>query len=160
VGVFRRGRAEPRLDPMPRRLARGTLIRLAAVAALLGTAAALIWSRPSGCAPATVASQRPAVSSSTRTSTPPVGVPRGNVGVPVRLAEPTALSLVHAGDRVDLLSVGEGDSRPVASAALVLKVTDADDPATGGLLLALTPDEARLAVASPGRGFAVLIRPG
>ncbi len=158
MGVFGRRRKEPRLDPVPRRLARGTLIRLVAVAALLTTAAAVIWSRPSGCAPAAVTPTRPSPPSAVSAS--PLGVPRGNVGVPVRLAEPTALSLVHPGDRVDLLSVGDGDSRPVAAAALVLKVTDDGDPATGGLLLALTPDEAQLAVASPGRGFAVLIRPG
>lgn len=157
MGVFGRGRAEPRLDPMPRRLARGTLIRLVAVAALLATAAALIWSRPSGCAPVAVVPQaRP----SPPASAGPPEVPRGNVGVPVRLAEPTALSLVRPGDRVDLLSVDGTDSRPVAAAALVLKVTGADDPASGGLLLALTPAEAQRAVTSPGRGFAVLIRPG
>jgi hypothetical protein len=41
----------------------------------------------------------------------------------------------------------------------VLGVTGADDPTTGGLLLALTPVEAAKAVAQPGGGFAVLIRP-
>jgi hypothetical protein len=156
MGVFGRGRAEARLDPMPRRLARATLIRLVAVAALLATAAALIWSRPSGCAPTVVVPQaRPSSTASVR----PPEVPRGNVGVPVRLAEPTALSLVRPGDRVDLLSVDGGDSRPVAAAALVLKVTGTDDPASGGLLLALTPAEAQRAVTSAGRGFAILIRP-
>lgn len=153
--MFGRGRAEPRLDPMPRRLARGTLIRLVAVAGLLVTAAALIWSRPSGCA-SVVAPARPPATASAR----PLGVPRGNVGVPVRLAEPAALSLVRPGDRVDLLRVDRDDSRPVAAAALVLKVTGADDPTTGGLLLALTPAEAQLAVAAAAHGFAVVIRPG
>ena len=88
-------------------------------------------------------------------------VPAGRVGVPVRLAEATALTLVRPGDHVDLIRVG-GESREtsaIAAAALVLGVTGADDPTTGGLLIALTPAEAAKAVAEPGRGFAVLIRP-
>jgi hypothetical protein len=82
--------------------------------------------------------------------------------VPVRLAEPAALALVRPGDRVDLLRIddtGQGTA-PVAAAALVLSVTGADDPTSGGLLLALRPTEAEKAVAAPGRGFAVLIRSG
>jgi hypothetical protein len=88
-------------------------------------------------------------------------VPRGSVGVPVRLAEPTALTLVHPGDRVDLLRIDEagGGTTSVAAGALVLSVTGADDPTAGGLLLALNPAEAQKAVATPGHGFAVLIRP-
>lgn len=88
-------------------------------------------------------------------------VPAGTVGVAVRLAEPTALALIHPGDRVDLLRVGDGSHGPsaVAAAALVLSVTGADDPTTGGLLVALTPAEAATAIAEPGRGFAVLVRP-
>jgi hypothetical protein len=89
-------------------------------------------------------------------------VPPGTVGVPVRLAEPTALTLVRPGDKVDLLRVNDTgqDSTIVADAALVLSVTGADDPTTGGLLLALRPAEAAKAVAAQGRGFAILIRPG
>jgi hypothetical protein len=89
-------------------------------------------------------------------------VPPGTVGVPVRLAEPTALTLVRPGDKVDLLRVNDTgqDSTIVADAALVLSVTGADDPTTGGLLLALRPAEAAKAVAAQGGGFAVLIRPG
>jgi hypothetical protein len=77
------------------------------------------------------------------------------------LAEPTALALIHPGDRVDLLRVGDDSHDPsrVAAAALVLGVTGVDDLTTGGLLVALTPAEAASAVADPGRGFAVLIRP-
>jgi hypothetical protein len=88
-------------------------------------------------------------------------VPAGRVGVPVRLAEPTALTLVHPGDQVDLLRVdrtGHG-ATAVATGAPVLDVTGSDDPATGGLLVALRPAEARTAVAAQGGGFAVLIRP-
>jgi hypothetical protein len=88
-------------------------------------------------------------------------VPSGRVGVAVRLAEPTALTLVHAGDRVDLLRVDSTTHRTsaVALGAPVLEVAGADDPTTGGLLLALRPGEAQSAVAGPGSGFAVLIRP-
>jgi hypothetical protein len=90
-------------------------------------------------------------------------VPAGPVGVPVRLAEATALRLVHAGDRVDLIGVDPagGSPRPVADDALVLGVTGADDPTVGGLLLALDPAEARRTVGAPeGTRFAVLIHPG
>jgi hypothetical protein len=89
-------------------------------------------------------------------------VPPGTVGVPVRLAEPTALTLVRPGDKVDLLRVNDTgqDSTTIAGAALVLSVTGADDPTAGGLLLALRPAEAAKAVATQGRGFAILIRPG
>lgn len=88
-------------------------------------------------------------------------LPAGLVGVPVRLAEPTALTLVHPGDHVDLLRVSTpgNDTTAVAAAALVLGVTGADDPTMGGLLLALTPAEAARAITGPGGGFAVLIRP-
>ena len=177
-------RAEPRLDPVRwRRPGRGMLMRTGAVAALLTVGAAAAWSRPPGCTPAPGA----APSATTRApgapragpegappATGPGGVqtatggstggdssghpvPPGRIGVPVRLAEPTALALVHPGDRVDLLRAdGTG---AVAVGAPVLDVTGADDPTTGGLLLALRPGEAESAVAGQGRGFAVLIRP-
>lgn len=90
-----------------------------------------------------------------------VAVPAGSVGVPVRLAEPTALALVHAGDRVDLLRVDDSGlgTSAVAADALVLSVTRSDDVGAGGLLVALRPADAAKA-AAPGRGFAVLVRPG
>lgn len=80
----------------------------------------------------------------------------------MRLADPTALTVVRPGNRVDLLRVDSAGDRtvPVASGALVLEVTGADDPVTGGLLLALAPDEAGRAVSASGRGFAIVIRPG
>ncbi|MFC3992005.1 hypothetical protein [Actinoplanes siamensis] len=88
-------------------------------------------------------------------------IPEGTVGVPVRLADPTGLALVRPGNVVDLLRLDDGgDSIPIASAALVLDVTGADDPASGGLLLALAPEQAGRAVAGQGHGFAILIRPG
>ena len=88
-------------------------------------------------------------------------MPAGTVGVPVRLAEPTALRLVRPGDRVDLFRVGDegAPGEPVATAALVLEIAGVDDPASGGLLLALTPAEAERTVTTAGHGYAVLIRP-
>jgi hypothetical protein len=182
-------RAEPRLDPVRwRRPGRGTLIRMIAVAALLTVGAAAAWSRQPPCAPPSVDHAAPsnAPRPPRRSATGPMAgtptpadpgagtastaagpaarsssVPTGRVGVPVRLAEPAALALVHPGDRVDLLRVdgsGRGTS-PVAVGAPVLDVTGANDPTTGGLLLALRPGEAQSAVAGQGSGFAVLIRP-
>jgi hypothetical protein len=88
-------------------------------------------------------------------------VPAGTVGVPVRLAEPAALRLLRPGDHVDLFRLTGDDRSPpaVARAALVLDVSGIDDPATGGLLLALTPAEARRTVAAADHGYAVQIRP-
>jgi hypothetical protein len=217
-GSTRRPRGEGRLDPVRwRRPGRGTLLRLAAVAALLATAAAVLWSSPPGqaCNPTTGgvgaaarsgaaaplggAASSGAGSSSAGSSgagssgaaqgsgsgaakttpgasaaSPGAGeggrpgseadpaVPDGRVGVPIRLADPTALSLVRPGNRVDLLRVGDGGGQPtaVAGSALVLRVTGADDPTTGGLLLALSPQEANRAVMASRQGFAIVIRPG
>jgi hypothetical protein len=157
---------EPRLDPARwRRPGRGVLIRLAAITLLLATAAALLWSRPAPTLPPSPTA--PKVRSSEQHSTPSAAmsapasgtaVPAGAVGVPVRLAEPAALRLLHPGDRVDLFRVGE-DSAPVATAALVLQIAGVDDPTSGGLLLALTPAEAQCTVTAAGKGYAVVIRP-
>ena len=154
-----RNRAE-RLDPVRwRGPNRGALLRLIAVAVLLVTSAAVLWSRPAACTPAPSAA--PSHRSPPETPAGSSAIPAGSVGVPVRLADPTALAVVHPGNRVDLLRLDDaGGTTPVASAALVLDVTGADDPAVGGLLLALAPDEAEQAVAPAGRGFAVLIRSG
>jgi hypothetical protein len=156
----RRPRGDGRLDPVRwHRPGRGTLLRLAAVAVLLATAAAVSWSPQTPCGPASPAptlATGPSTSSSTR------AVPEGSVGVPIRLADPTALSLVHAGNHVDLLRLGHdgGQTTAVASAALVLRVTGMSDPTTGGLLLALNSDEANKAEAASPDGFAIVIRPG
>jgi len=105
-------------------------------------------------------------------------VPAGLVGVPIRLAEPAALRLVHPGDRVDVFRVAGpgqaevggsgagavgtaapgGSAAAIATAALVLGVTDAEDPITGALLVALTTAEARRILALPPGEYAVLIR--
>jgi hypothetical protein len=163
---------DERLDPVRWRPSRGSLLRLAAIAVLLVTAAGLVWFRPAAkpCTTpvtgattegsAAVGSGASSKGSSPRVSGKP-SIPTGRVGVPVRLADPTALSLVHPGDLVDLLRLDdEGDSTRIASAALVLDVTGADDPMTGALLLALAPEQAGPAVATQGHGFAILIRPG
>lgn len=185
-----RARTDARLDPIRwRRPGRGALLRAAAIAVLLVTAALVVWSGPQKCA---ATPTRAGDVSATRGSPAPTGhtamppdsatprmadpvdsgghsesrgngratVPTGTVGVPVRLAEPTALTLIHPGDRVDLLRVGGDNHDPstIAAAALVLGVSGVDDPTTAGLLVALTPAEASRAVAAPERGFAVLIR--
>ncbi|WP_433298308.1 hypothetical protein ACQP2F_43095 [Actinoplanes sp. CA-030573] len=153
-----------------RRPARGTLLRLVAVLALLALAAFASWSPPRSCekpgVAAGVASDAPKPSPSAatpRTSAIPMpaAVPAGRVGVPIRLADPTALALVRPGNHVDLLRVDEstGQTTPVAATAEVLQVTGAADPTSGALLLALSPAEANRAVAIPGHGFAILIRP-
>ena len=80
------------------------------------------------------------------------------MGVPIRLAEPTALRLVHAGNRVDVFRASEG-TRPLAAAALVLAVTGLEDPLTGGLLIALPPATAKEAVKPAPGGYVVVIRP-
>jgi hypothetical protein len=209
-GSTRRPRGDGRLDPVRwRRPGRGTLLRLAAVAALLATAAAVLWSPPKGSCDAGAAT--PAASGATkRPGTAATGngtagadkgttgadsgtaagadndpsaagggavraggedagragdgpaVPEGSVGVPIRLADPTALGLVRPGNRVDLLRIDDAGGRPIAVAgsALVLRVTGVNDLATGGLLLALTPQEASQAVVTSRQGFAIVIRPG
>jgi hypothetical protein len=165
-GSTRRQRGDGRLDPVRwRRPGRGTLLRLVAVAALLATAAAVLWSppRPQPCdQPRAGAVVTPTPSGTPRKTSTAPGVPEGSVGVPIRLADPTALGLVRAGNRVDLLRINDAGEQPtaVAGSALVLRVTGADDPAAGGLLLALTPQEASQAVATSRQGFAIVIRPG
>jgi len=88
-------------------------------------------------------------------------VPPGAVGVPIRLAEPTALQLIHPGDHVDVFRVPDpgGSPHAVATAALVLGATGTEDPVAAGLLVALTPAEARRTVTAPAGGYAVLLRP-
>lgn len=181
---------DERLDPVRwQRPTRGTMLRLISVAVLLVTAAVVLWVRPVTCAPLSATPEGSTAPSGRPSASPPgpgrdaggdadsdsgadpgqgvnpgpaaEAIPPGNVGVPIRLADPTALAVVRPGNRVDLLRVDPDRDRttPVASAALVLRVTGADDPVTGGLLLALTPGEARQALAASSQGFAIVIRP-
>ena len=98
------------------------------------------------------------IEASAQTAQPPAPPPAGTVGVPIRLAEPAALRLVRAGDRVDVFRAGDG-AKPIATDALVLAVTGVDDPLTGGLLLALPPAAAKETVEPTQAGYAVVIRP-
>lgn len=187
--MWGRARREARLDPVRwRRPGRSALLRSAFVAALTMTAALVLWTRPNSCAPPCPSGPGPATTKDTAglplsaSSGLPTAadrgdlaglptdaeqaprrptVPPGSIGVPIRLAEPAALKLVRPGDHVDVFRVPGTDGSPqaIATAALVLGVTGADDPSTGGLLLALTPTEARRTVTTPGGGYAVLIRP-
>lgn len=147
--------------PLPRR---GTLLRLAGVASLLVTAAALAYGGdPPPAAPA------PPTASPTAPGAPATGdgpaadavrlpVPAELVGVPVPLGDPTALAVLRPGDRVDLFSVPPSGGRPVplAEGALVLAV----DAAAATLFVALTPAQAHEVIAVPGAmRFALLVRP-
>ncbi|BBH64859.1 hypothetical protein ACTI_15440 [Actinoplanes sp. OR16] len=155
-------RRRERLDPIRwGRPGRGSLVRMIVAAVLLLTSAAALWYQPAARTPAAPGPASPAAPAPSGPVAEPdaAGIPPGKVGVPVRLADPTALTLVRPGQRVDLLRPGDRGT-PVASAALVLEVTGAGDPAAGGLLLALSPEEAELAVAISDQGFAILIRPG
>jgi hypothetical protein len=139
-----------------------TLLRAGLIAALLLTAVAALYARdPAACPPPppAAAASAPSVDPSGRLAVPP-----GAVGVPVRLAEPAVLALVHPGDRVDLLAAsgaGVGAASPRQPAlqardALVLGVVGAD----GAVLLALSPDRARAIVGLPdGTRFGVIVRP-
>jgi hypothetical protein len=157
---------EPTLDPVRRpRLPRGrTLLRTGLVATFLLTAVAALLApdpAPAPCAPApsagasapSVAPSAPSADASGRLTVPP-----GAVGVPVRLAEPAVLALVHPGDRVDLLAAGRASpaSAILARDALVLAVVGAD----GAVLLALGPERARAIVGLPdGTRFGLIVRP-
>lgn len=153
---------EPTLDPVRRpRLPRGrTLLRTGLIALfLLIAAAALLAGDPAApCAPSPpAAAPAPSEDASGR-----LAVPSGVVGVPVRLAEPAVLTLVHPGDRVDLLAATGTAAAPardptvLARDALVLGVVGAE----GAVLLALNPDRARAVVGLPeGTRFGVMVRP-
>jgi hypothetical protein len=161
---------EPTLDPVRRpRLPRGrTLLRTGLIAAFLLTAAAALYARdptPPPC-PAPAASAAPSAAPSVDASGR-LAVPPGAVGVPVRLAEPAVLALVHPGDRVDLLATSASSAEPaeparegapvlLAADALVLTVVGAD----GAVLLALKPERARAIVGMPdSTRFGVIVRP-
>lgn len=152
---------------------RHTLGRMLAAAALLSTAAAVAWhggdpstsDHPPDPAPA---AGQPAPSPSP--PLPPAGgqqaalptegsrlaVPDGLVGVPVPLGSPAMTSLIHPGDRVDLLAVtGTGPPVVLATGRVVLGVDHPD----ATLLLALTPEQADDVVAAPASTrFAVTVR--
>ncbi len=145
----------------------GSLLRVALVAMLLGLAAAVLPA-PAGCPPgATPARPTPATASPPPDGGRPGGalpLPGGSVGVPVRLAEPAALAVLHPGARVDLLvtpaGAAAGDATLLAPRALVLDVVGAGAvDGSAALYLALRPEQAQRAVGVPeGSRFAVVVR--
>ena len=67
------------------------------------------------------------------------GLSAGLIAVPVPLVDPGAASLIHAGDRVDLLSPASDASQPavmVAAGVLVLAVVPSDPGGTGSVAAA------------------------
>ncbi|WP_406038228.1 flagellar biosynthesis protein FlgA [Micromonospora sp. NBC_00898] len=147
----------------------GTLLRVTLVAMLLGLAAAVLRT-PSGCPPGAVPATLAPTPSANPTAAPPgsrggaLPLPDGAVGVPVRLAEPAALAVLHPGARVDLLVVPAGGAAGaavlLATRALVLDVVGADTAdGSSALYLALRPEQAQRAVGLPeGSRFAVVVR--
>ena len=108
---------------------------------------------------------RSGAASPTPSATPVL--PAGTVGVPVRLADPAALTAVRPGARVDLLAVPPaGEQRAVpeplllAGRALVLDVLSGDAGEIGAALyLALKPAQAQATIAQPeGSRFAIVVR--
>ncbi|MEN3612031.1 flagellar biosynthesis protein FlgA [Plantactinospora sp. ZYX-F-223] len=97
-----------------------------------------------------------------------VPVPAGTVGVPIRLAEPAALTVARPGARVDLLAAPGGDQagrapKPtvLATRVLVLDVLGPGqtDGAASAVYLALRPDQAHRAVGMPeSTRFAIIVR--
>ncbi|MEU4481606.1 flagellar biosynthesis protein FlgA [Micromonospora sp. NPDC023966] len=148
-----------------RGLPRGrTLLRMALVAVLLGLAAAVLRT-PAGCPPGATRAVAPAPGSPTPAGgdhSTALPLPAGAVGVPIRLAEPAALAVLHPGARVDLLVVPVGGAPTLlAPRALVLEVVGAAGAVDGSsaLYLALRPEQAHHAVGLPDSSrFAVVVR--
>lgn len=170
--------SDAKLDPVrwPQPPRRGTVLRAVLVAALLITAAGVLYGRDEGAgcssfpAPLGAGSGPPPTPAASLPARDRLALPTGLVGVPVRLAEPTTVAVVTAGDRVDLLatrpsgSAGAGQTTLLAASALVLGTLDgADaDPVAGSALLylALSPDQARKVVGVPENvRFGVIVRP-
>jgi len=93
---------------------------------------------------------------------------RGLVAAPVRLADTATLSLLHAGDRVDVLAAATSSEQATTSAVTVAANVQvlavpggADTDSEGGLVvLAATPaTAARLAAAAVGSRLSVTLLP-
>jgi hypothetical protein len=145
VAAFGATDRDERLDPprwrlpMPRRT---SLVRAIAVAALLCVAAGVLLIDDTS-SPARVAMPPPAAA--TTTPSPPAAPP-GTVGLPMRLRDSGVVTVVRAGQRVDVLApISAGTpAQLLASGVLVLRATPGGDaPADGALLyLAVTPEQA------------------
>lgn len=92
-----------------------------------------------------------------------MGPPTGHVGeiihlVPVRLAEPEVIPLLHHGDTVTVVTHGaeDGPAETIAAGGRVILAAEQETPGT--LLVALPADDARaVAAASLGSPLAVVI---
>lgn len=142
--VFSSG-ADERLDtprrwlPFPRR---ATLLRAVAVAALLCLAAGVLLLDGSG--PPAAVPPSPAVPSPVVAPDP--AAPPGTVGLPLRLRDAGVVSVVHAGQRVDVLAGAERGrgAEVLATGVLVLRASARGEaPEDGALLyLAVTAEQA------------------
>lgn len=98
--------------------------------------------------------------------------PAGTVAAPVRLADPELAAMLRAGDRIDVLGVGHegGAADRLARGAIVLRglardesgggglFGGAESPASGLVLLAVTPHEATaLAEGAATRSLAAVL---
>jgi hypothetical protein len=106
--------------PLPRR---SSLFRWAAVAALLCLAAAVLLT--GGGSPERAAPASTPTPVHTRAE---IGPPTGTVGFPLRLPDAGVVSIVRAGQRVDVLG-GPGPGGVVAEDVLVLRTSEDDDGA-------------------------------
>ncbi|MEV1287177.1 flagellar biosynthesis protein FlgA [Micromonospora sp. NPDC049679] len=139
-----------------------TALRVALVAALLATAAGVLYARePVASCPAAVPGASPVPDGGRRP------LPAGSVGLPVRLAEPAALAVVRPGDRVDLLALpGAGSRAPVeplvvAAGALVLAVPGVEAAGGAAIYLAMKPEAARRTSIMPeNTRFGVIVQTG
>ncbi|GAB3968784.1 flagellar biosynthesis protein FlgA [Plantactinospora veratri] len=124
---------------------------------------------PAGASPAQSGpAARPSGSPGGSAAPSGVPVPEGTVGVPIRLAEPAALTVARPGARVDLLAAPGGDQagrtpKPtvLATRVLVLDVLGPGqtDDAASAIYLALRPDQAHRAVGMPeSTRFAIIVR--
>lgn len=78
--------------------------------------------------------------------------------VPVKLAEPDIIPMLHHGDRVSVVTAGDGVPRTVAeSGTVVLAGSPEDDRSSGVLLLLRHGDAAAVAAASLSSPLAVVI---
>ncbi|GAA3739367.1 hypothetical protein GCM10022225_23090 [Plantactinospora mayteni] len=153
----------------------GTTPEVAGPARSAGSVGGTASPGPDGASPSTGSgpAARPGGSPSgpTGSATPGgsgVPVPAGTVGVPIRLAEPAALTVARPGARVDLLAAPGGDPagrapKPtvLATRVLVLDVLGPGqtDGAASAIYLALRPEQAHRAVGMPeSTRFAIIVR--
>jgi hypothetical protein len=138
----------------------GALLRAAAVAALLSLAAGvlLLDDAPPVATPSSLGVSPVPVTASSGPVAPP-----GTVGLPLRLRDAGVVSVIHAGQRVDVLAgADQGQVAEVlATGVLVLRaIARGDAPEDGALLyLAVTAEQAaRLAAIRTETRITVTVR--